>query len=111
MIYQGAKRWEIRRVHVSLTPGDMALIYETSPVCQVTGAFSVSRVVHGPPQEIARLIEDVSHRLEVRTYLSGARAASAIGIGNARRWQSPKSLSRFGIARPPQSYVFVTRSK
>ena len=109
LIYQRAKQWEIRRVHVSLKPGDMALIYETSPVCQVTGAFSVSRVLHGPPQEIARLIEDPSHRLDVRTYLNGARSASAIGIGNARRWRRPRSLSRFGIPRAPQSYVFVRR--
>lgn len=107
-IFEGRKRYEFRRVRVSLGPGDTVVVYESAPVSLVTGHFTVDSVCTGPPSEIAMLEGRKRARGYVISYLNGAVTASAIRLVDARKWAEAVTLSvATGLARPPQAYQFL----
>jgi predicted transcriptional regulator len=107
-IYAGTKRYEYRRVKVGLAQGDRVLIYECSPIAQVTGVFDVGNVFVGSTQEILNIETNDTIRAAVTNYLKGARIASAIEVVHATKWRRGLEISQIlqGV-RPPQSYMFL----
>src|SRR5438876_12316648 len=48
-IFSRQKRVELRRVKPRVGPGDLVLIYVSSPRCALEGAFEVERVIEATP--------------------------------------------------------------
>jgi predicted transcriptional regulator len=110
-ILSGEKRIELRRQRPKLEPGDVVVVYVTSPLSQIVGAFSVARVVsmgveamwrrHRPLLGVAREMYDA--------YFTDRETAYGIAID--RVWASnPVRLNtlrrRFDGFFPPQSYMY-----
>lgn len=108
-IYGGVKVFEFRRRVVRCVPGDKILIYETSPVSKVTGEVFVEKVVISDAATLCALEGDKSERAAVTNYLHGGDNCTAIGLRSARMFPTPVLLAELGIARPPQSYLFMER--
>jgi predicted transcriptional regulator len=114
-ILDGRKHFELRRVPVRVQPGDLVIIYASSPQKAVVGAFVVARVLTG---SVAALWDELSAQLgatrdEYEEYFRGCEAAHAIAIG-ARARIEPVALTslrqrRPGF-RPPQSYTYLRES-
>jgi len=107
-IASGLKRWEFRRVRVTLQPEDNVLIYATAPVSSVVARFRVGGVVMGTPEHVAALEEDPHQRCVASDYLEGSTAASAIEVRDFAWLPEPQGIHAFGLQRPPLSYVFVS---
>jgi predicted transcriptional regulator len=109
-IFDGEKRVELRRQRPRLEPGDVVLVYTTSPHQAVRGAFEVQRVVSKSVPSMWRTFGPqlgVS-RGDYDRYFEGCEFAHGIEIGAVRTWR-PFSISTlrklFNDFRPPQSYM------
>lgn len=105
-ILEGLKRIELRRFRVRFGPGDRILIYASSPVRRVIGAFTVGRVEIGAPAEVWERIGKEASGLSPSgffSYLSDASRCSAIEVVKPVAIDPPLELS----FSPPQSYFFL----
>jgi len=110
-IFCGEKRVELRRQRPGLDPGDVVVVYATSPTRAVAGAFRVAKIVSLRPSVMWRAY---GQHLGIRRaaydeYFSGSDLAHGIEIEDV--WSSePWDLSalrrHFAGFHPPQSYMF-----
>ncbi len=112
-IFARQKRVELRRVRPRVGPGDLVLVYVTSPRCALEGAFEVERVLEAKP---STLWGHVSHNAgvthaEFNEYFRGRETAYAIVVRKVWRL-APVALStmRRVRIRPPQSYQYLDES-
>jgi len=113
-ILDGTKTIELRRTRPRVEPGDIVLIYASSPVMAIVGGFLVGELIQASP---AGLWDRVKHMAgvtqpEYDDYFTGA--AVGYGITVARRWRlsEPVSLETLRSRRPsfwpPQSYAYLS---
>lgn len=110
-IFTGQKRFELRRTAVRLEEGDVVVVYASSPVKAIVGAFTVSGVKRGTVRQMWKshgIDFGVSHD-EYTSYFDGADKAYAIEVGD-RIQIAPVSLDalrlRYEGFRPPQSFMY-----
>jgi predicted transcriptional regulator len=106
-IYRRLKAAEFRRRRVRLSFPAWVAIYECKPIAAVTGVMQVYSISHGDPSTLVEFEPDSRERATVAAYLSGAVVASALHVDDVHRLSSPAPLVRFGLRRPPQSYVLL----
>jgi predicted transcriptional regulator len=113
-IFDGTKTVELRRVRPRLTSGDLVLVYASSPVKALLGAFEVSRVIVAAPSKLWNRVgrKAGTTREQFNDYFDGA--ALGYGIVLKRTWQLAKPMGleklrqRHSNFRPPQSYHYLT---
>jgi predicted transcriptional regulator len=111
LIFDGQKRWELRRQPVKLKTADIVLVYASSPTRALVGAFTVLGVVVKPVEELwDEYHEELGiTRKEYLAYFEGASTAYAIQVGPTERIV-PITLSDlcsiYSKFRPPQSYMY-----
>lgn len=103
-IYRGDKAYEFRRGAPRMSAGDHVLIYETAPRRQVSGHFTVKRVIELPAHELMMLEDDERARTHIAQYLDGAARCCAFEIENVERYEKPLLLADVGLSRGPMSY-------
>ena len=109
-IFDGTKRFELRRAPIKLAPGDRVIVYESAPTKAVVGSFLVVDVLREGPLVLWR-----RHRKEFGiarddffAYFEGKETAHAIQVGAPQRVEPvPLDTLKERIAgfRPPQSYM------
>lgn len=120
-IYSGEKEVEWRKTFpTEATPGMPVLIYETAPVCMVTGLFywisKESLIIRGPDfdgQEIhptaKRIIEAGCVPLEdLEKYQGENGRLYAWNVRGKMKFSEPHQLSEYGLSRAPQSWQYIT---
>lgn len=113
-IFDGTKKVELRRVCPRLTAGDLVLVYASSPVKALLGAFEVSRVISGRPSKLWNRVgtKAGTTRQQFDEYFNGT--SLGYGIVLSRTWQMSKPMGleklrqRHSNFRPPQSYHYLT---
>jgi len=113
-IFDGTKTVELRRVRPRLTSGDLVLVYASSPVKALLGAFEVSRVIAAAPSKLWKRTGRKARttREQFDDYFNGA--ALGYGIVLKRTWLLTKPMGlaklreRHSSFRPPQSYHYLT---
>jgi predicted transcriptional regulator len=116
-IFDGTKTVELRRVRPRLTTGDLVLVYASSPVKALLGAFEVSRVIAAPSSKLWNRVgrKAGTTREQFNNYFSGA--SLGYGIILERTWLLDKPVGleklrqRQSNFRPPQSYHYLTASQ
>lgn len=114
-IFERTKAVELRRVRPKVNKGDVVLVYVSSPVKALYGAFSIERVIATSP---AKLWEEVKYiagvsRAEFDSYYEGAEVGVGIFINldSLRELNSPMDLNRLRQEwpkfQPPQSYRYL----
>jgi predicted transcriptional regulator len=110
-IFSGEKRFELRRTPVRLEEGDIVVVYASSPVKAIVGAFTVSGIKRGAVHHLWRHHGKdfgVSHD-EYTSYFDGVAVAHAIEVGE-RIQVEPVPLDdlrhRYDGFRPPQSFMY-----
>lgn len=109
-IFEGTKRFELRRSAIKLDPGDRVIVYESAPTKAVVGSFLVEDVVRDGPHALWR-----RHRKafgiakgDYFAYFEGRDTAHAIRVAMVESVAPvPLETLRQRIAdfRPPQSYM------
>jgi predicted transcriptional regulator len=113
-IFSGLKKVELRRIRPKhLRDGTLALIYVTSPVRSLAGAFKVTRVVEKPIGDLWKTVRQkagMTYR-EFMQYYEGASAGT--GIFFEKVWNFPEPLSLEDLRSellsflPPQAFRYV----
>ena len=112
-IFTRQKRVELRRVRPRVGPGDLVLVYVSSPRCALEGAFLVERVLKAAPSALWKHVSSQAglSRDEFEGYFGTREMAYAIVIQKVWRL-APVTLSTMRRAqiRPPQSYQYLDKS-
>jgi predicted transcriptional regulator len=116
-IFDGTKRVELRRVRPKVSSGDSVLVYVSTPVRALVGAFDVARVVEAHPQDLWEQVKGSAGitREQFDSYYNGAAKAYGIVVGNVRQLPEPVVLHRlrklFSGFHPPQSYRYLSQTE
>lgn len=112
-ILDGTKSTELRRVHARVQPGQLALLYSSSPTMALVGTALVEKVDTGAPTSLWERVRHTAgvSRAEYLSYFDGAQRAAGIWLTHAKALERPLPLSelreRWPWFRPPQSYCFL----
>ena len=106
-IYDGSKRYEIRRRTPFLHVGDYVFLYETSPIQLVTGYFIVGGIITGNPASLYLQYQKWCGIPSEKyyTYTQGKDIVYWLHCHNPRKFTSPITLMDLGINYRPQSWV------
>ena len=91
---------------------DGIIIYSTAPVSMIVGEAEVTDTVGGSPDEVWEQTADFSgiSREFFDSYYDGKARAFAYRLGEVKEYESPKQLADVGIAKAPQSFVYLPSS-
>ena len=114
-IFEGSKKVELRRVRPKhIKKGDLVLIYISSPIQSLAGAFKVDEIIEKSLSELWELVKDKAgvSQEEFDTYYEGVDIG--IGIVFNEVWSLPEplkiqDLQEQGVDfQPPQSFRYAT---
>lgn len=113
-IFNGTKKVELRKTRPRINKGDLVLVYGTSPLKALMGAFEVVRVVEALPQELwsdVQHIAGITHE-QFENYYAGASSGFGIHFNKTCCLPEPFTLTRlrhiWSDFQPPQSYRYLT---
>lgn len=112
-IFDGTKRVELRRVRPKLFPGDIVLVYVSTPVRALAGMFFVESIIESTPNELWKTVEKKAgvSRSQYEDYYTGASTAVGIFVSRTQKLSQPMNLdyirTRWTDFRPPQSYRYL----
>jgi predicted transcriptional regulator len=116
-ILDGTKTVELRRVLPRVGKGDVVLIYASSPVKALVGAFTVDKVVTDRPRELWEIVQGKAGitRKEFNAYYAGASEGHGIFFSDVLSLHKPLSLETIRLEwpgfQPPQGYYYLTKEK
>ena len=111
-IYEGIKKYELRRKIFGIEPFSLVILYESSPKKAITGKFIAGKVVEMNSEVVIRLINE--GKIEGCTeldipYVTGKRKILVIEVLNPKKYKRELTLSiiRSHIPKfkPPLSYM------
>ncbi len=113
LVFEGLKKFELRRRGLTLMRGREVFVYVTSPVGKVRGGFRVGDVQTGTPDEIWTLVANGAciEKPDFDAYYAGRSIAYALEITEVWEYSDPVGLSKlreiFQNFVVPQSWRYV----
>ncbi|NET55529.1 MAG: ASCH domain-containing protein [Symploca sp. SIO2E6] len=114
MIFEGAKRVELRRVRPRhLNNGDFLLVYVTSPKQALVGLIEVEKVVEMVPEELWKFVKDKAGitYTEFNKYYENSATGFAIFLKEPSKFNKPIKLEQlrknWSNFQPPQCYKYL----
>jgi predicted transcriptional regulator len=116
-ILEGMKTVELRRVRPKhVAKGALALLYVSSPVKSLVGAFRVDRVVEKPLRDLWKMVQSQAgiSREEFDAYFEGV--STGVGIFFSELWLLPNPMGLQDLKemldfQPPQGFRYATASE
>lgn len=114
-IFDGSKKIELRKVSPNVRPGDLMIVYSTSPEMAIIGICKIREVIKTTPTDIWENYAEVLGIDEERffNYYSDSDVAVGIVIENTRRLKSKIPLQsikkQFPTFMPPQTFKYFSR--
>lgn len=107
-ILQGEKLYEFRKIRCKKEVNKI-LFYATAPQSQVVGEAYIDCVLENTPAQIWKVAKSAAGitRKCFFEYYSKKEVAIAYKLKNVTMYDKPKRLSSYGVAHPPQSYVYI----
>jgi len=112
-ILAGDKTVELRRRVPACRPGDIVVVYESSPTMAIVGVARVSDVECRAPSSLWESVKTTAGvtRSEFRSYFTGSKSAYAIHLSDVHSLRKPLHLREiqdsFPEFRPPQSWCYL----
>lgn len=116
LIYKGVKTIEWRKSAPTVyRPGMRVYLYETSPICKVTGYFEHQAFYLNINAKSGRIDKDFFKLIqdgcvppkELATYQDTASSVKGWQVRNAQKLELPMDLADFGVTRAPQSWCYT----
>ena len=113
LVFEGLKKFELRRRGLTLMRGREVFVYVTSPVGKLRGGFQVGEVRTGTPEVIWEVVANSAciEKADFDTYYAGRDIAYALEITEVWEYSHPVNLSelreRFQKFVAPQSWRYV----
>lgn len=108
-ILSGKKQYEFRKVRCK-SDVDKIIIYSTAPQKMVVAEAEIEEIIEDDIIEVWRqtkALAGISYDF-FRAYYKGKKKAVAYKLVNVEAYEEPRSLSDYGIAFPPQSFVYLS---
>lgn len=107
-ILKGIKKYEYRKIAAKEDVSSI-IIYETTPVKRVVAEAEIIEVLMYPPSKLWEQTKDKSgiSKKFFDKYFKGKDLAYAYKLGEVKVFETPKTLSEYGIKSAPQSFVYV----
>ena len=116
-ILEGTKTVELRRVRPKhITRGALVLVYVSSPIKSLVGAFKVTQVMEKPLQDLWEMVQSkagVSYE-EFAAYFEGLTTGIGIFFNELWLFHKPiklEDLKEIMDFQPPQSFRYATASE
>lgn len=111
-IIDGTKGFEYRR-QIAARSVNSILLYATFPVQQIVGEVEVTGTKSASPTALWEQTKKAAgiSRKKYREYFRGYKVAHAYVLGKVQKFETPKSISEFGISHAPQSFAYIYESK
>lgn len=113
LVFDGLKKFELRRRGLTLMGGRSVFVYVSSPVGKLRGGFQVGEVRTGTPEEIWQVVANSAYieKPDFDAYFAGRRIAYALEITKVWEFSDPLGLGelrdRFENFVAPQSWRYV----
>jgi predicted transcriptional regulator len=107
-ILNGTKQFEFRKIRCKSNV-DKIIIYSTAPQKKVVAEAEIEEIIEDDINEVWRRTKDfagISFAF-FRAYYKDRKKAVAYKLCNVKVYAEPKKLSDYGIACPPQSFVYL----
>jgi predicted transcriptional regulator len=114
-IFDGIKTIELRRVRPKhMKKGTLVLIYVTSPIKSLVGAFVVEKVIKAKGEELWEIVKDKAgiSKEEYNDYFQGV--SSGIGIFFSQIWELSEPVGLHNLQQqmlgfhPPQGFRYIS---
>lgn len=115
-IFDGSKKIELRKVSPKSKPGDLMIVYSTSPEMAIVGICTIEKIIKSTPEEIWNNHSAILGIDEQRYFQYYAESTKAVGIviQNAKRFKSKIPLKNikehFPKFAPPQTFKYFNRN-
>ena len=115
-ILEGKKKYELRKCVSSVVrPGDLVIMYFSSPVKAIIGYFTAGNVIVSTPEELRKRLSsmrDTGIDEEDWMYVYGFRKVMAIEVRNPRKCRTLtlEEMRKLGL-KPPVSYIPLKEDK
>ncbi|MDE7290837.1 MAG: hypothetical protein K2N58_02220 [Treponemataceae bacterium] len=102
------KRFEFR-TKVCKQKIEKLYIYSSYPVCKIVGYAFVSNVISDTPQNLWKRTFEYAgiSSADFFSYFNGRCTAFAYALDKVEVFDHPKTLTDFGIKRPPQNFLYL----
>ena len=114
-IFEGSKKVELRRIRPKqIRKGYLVLIYVSSPIQSLVGAFKVDEIIEKPLSELWSLVQDIAGVTKKEFYNYYQGVDTGIGIFFSKVWslREPIKIQDWqeqGISfHPPQGFRYAT---
>jgi len=107
-ILDGRKKFEFRK-RISKYEVETIIVYSTSPAMKVLAEVKVEGILAFSPTKLwkkTKMSAGIS-REKYRAYFKGCKVAYAFKLGEVVVCSPPKTLQDYGVATPPQSFVYI----
>lgn len=107
-ILSGKKKFEFRKRKCK-EEIDSIVIYSTAPVMRVVAEVEVKDIIEGTPQTVWKKTSNAAgiDKKFYDKYFGGKNIAIAYVLGYVTRFDSPRTLTDYGVKTAPQSYVYI----
>lgn len=108
-ILSGEKKVEYRKQVLSRKDVSYVLIYTSHPICRVVGEFKIAGILSDTPDKLWEKTADVGgiNQTDYFAYFAGRSIAYAYQIEEVKVFETPRTLSEYGLKRAPQNFVYV----
>ena len=107
-IFNGSKKFEFRK-HLAQENISKIIVYSTYPEMKIVGEVQVLNTLSmakTPLWELTKKEAGIS-RHKYREYFADCHIAHAYVLGDAKKYDTPKKLSEYGIMQAPQSFIYL----
>lgn len=114
LIKSGQKKIELRRIAPKVKPGDILIIYESSPVKRITAYCEIDSIVVTEMNKLWEIAKDVAGLTyeSFAKYFAGKPQASGIKLRKVQLLSTPRELSVISTdMQAPQSYRYLTQKQ
>lgn len=109
-IFDGTKKWELRKKIWRRTDIDTAIVYASHPTQAVIGEFKIEKLIMKHKKELWELLKNEGlgvTKAEYDAYSSTYHDPMvAIKIGEIKKYDTPKKLIELGVKYAPQHFIY-----
>lgn len=116
-MFKGTKTVELRRIYPKIRKDDLVLIYITSPIRALAGAFKVDEILAKSPSDLWRIVQKRAAitQEEFNDYYAGASKGVAICFRKIWKLSEPIKLEelkkRWPGFHPPRVFCYLNGNR
>ena len=112
-IFSGSKKYEYRRAIFKNREVSNVIVYVSNPIRRVIGEFEIEDILHDELPVLWAKTKNYAGISKERflKYFTDKSKGYAIKVKSTRMYDDPLLLNSFMVTSPPQSFMYLRKSK